>query len=76
VLRPETIHLDSTEGVFPAIVKRSTYLGSEVEYEIEIAGQTLIVEETDLRRSEVFGEGQKVIAGFWEDALYCLPKTG
>jgi iron(III) transport system ATP-binding protein len=74
VLRPETIRLDATEGVFPATVLRSTYLGSEVEYEIEVAGQTLIVEETDLRRSKVFGEGQSVMAGFWEDALYCLPK--
>ncbi len=74
VLRPETIRLDATEGVFPATVRRSTYLGSEVEYEIDVAGQTLIVEETDLRRSEVFSEGQSVMAGFWEDALYCLPK--
>ncbi len=74
VLRPETIRLDAKEGVFPATVLRSTYLGSEVEYEIEVAGQTLIVEETDLRRSEVFSVGQSVMAGFWEDALYCLPK--
>jgi len=74
VVRPEVIHLDSSEGVYPAVVRRSTYLGSEVEYEIEIAGQILIVEETDLRRSEVFSEGQLVMAGFWEDALYCLPK--
>ncbi len=75
VVRPEAIRLDSDQGVYPAVVRRSTYLGSEVEYEIEVAGQILIVEETDIRRSEVFGEGQAVMAGFWEDSLYCLPKT-
>jgi iron(III) transport system ATP-binding protein len=75
VIRPEAVRLDASRGDFPAVVRRSTYLGSTIEYEVEIAGEVLIVEETDIRRSEVFGEGQAVMAGFWEDALYCLLKA-
>ncbi len=74
VVRPETIMLNAETGGFPAIVRRSTYLGSQVEYDLEVAGQLLIAVESDVLRAEVYSEGQTLDIGFYEESLYCLPK--
>ncbi len=75
VVRPETIMLNVETGGFPAIVRRSTYLGSQVEYDLEVAGQLLIAVESDVMRAEVYSEGQTLDIGFYEESLYCLPKS-
>lgn len=74
VIRPEAISLHPSGNVFPAIVRRSSYLGSVVEYDLEVAGQLLIAVESDVFRIEVHPEGTELTIGFYEDALYCLPK--
>lgn len=73
VVRPDAIRLRDGEGQFRAMVRRSTYLGSQVEYQIEVAGQPLIVVESDPRHIVVFEPGSKVGADFLAETIYVLP---
>ena len=75
VVRPEAIRLGVGEEGFPAIVRRSTYLGELIEYDLEIAGQLLIATESDVVRAEVYPEGKSITIAFHKDAVYCLPKA-
>jgi len=74
VVRPEAIRLDAAEADFPAVVRRSTYLGELIEYDLEIDGQLLIATESDVSRTEVYSEGAQIHVSFHKDAVYCLPK--
>jgi ABC-type Fe3+/spermidine/putrescine transport system ATPase subunit len=74
VVRPEAIRLDADEEGFPAVVRRSTYLGELIEYDLEIDGQLLIATESDVVRAEVYPEGKQITISFHKDAVYCLPK--
>ena len=75
VVRPDSIKLslDQADSPFQGVVKRSTYLGSQVEYDIEIAGQTLIAVESDPRHVIVIPSGTSVAVRFLTEALYVLP---
>ena len=75
VVRPEAIKIDEPEGGFPAVVKRSSYLGELIEYDLEIGGQVLIATESDVVRAEVYPQGKKITIGFHKNAVYCLPKA-
>lgn len=75
VIRPEAMILNVEGGIFTAIVRRSTYLGSLIEYDLEIGGQLLIAVETDVQRAQVLHEGEKITIGFFANSLYCLPPT-
>ena len=75
VIRPEAMILNAEDAVFPAIVRRSTYLGSLIEYDLEVGEQLLIAVETDVQRAQVLREGEKIGLGFFENSLYCLPSA-
>ena len=75
VVRPEMVHLgDNGRGV-PGTVRRATYLGNTVEYDVEAAGHLLAVVEHDPRRVVVHPEGTQVRLQLLEDCLYVLPRS-
>jgi len=75
VVRPEMVDIDPEQGQVEGIVRRSTYLGNVVEYDVEAAGQLLSLVEHDPRHTTIYPEGQSVRLRFLEDCLYVLPKT-
>jgi len=75
VVRPEMVEIDSPEAHVEGIVRRATYLGNIIEYDVEVAGQLLSLVEHDPRHHTVHPEGQPVRLRFLEDCLYVLPKT-
>jgi len=75
VIRPEMVHLNPNEGQVTGIVRRSTYLGHIVEYDVEVAGQVLALVEHDPRHTTVYTEGDTVWLQFLEDCLYVLPPS-
>lgn len=70
--RPEMIEIEPAEPMFQGIVRRAAYLGSVIEYDIEIAGQLLAVLERDPRRMTLYPEGQTVGLQFLPDCLYVM----
>ena len=64
VIRPEMVEIDSPEGHVEGIVRRATYLGNVVEYDVEVAGQLLSLVENDPRHTTIHPEGQTVQRAF------------
>jgi iron(III) transport system ATP-binding protein len=73
VLRPDAIHLTPGAGQFAGIVRRSTYLGSQIEYEVEVAGQLLIAVESDPRHVIVYPPDTRVGVNLLAETIYVLP---
>ena len=76
VIRPEMVELDSTHGQVSGIVRRATYLGNVIEYDVEVQNQILSLVEHDPRQATVYPEGHEVWLQFLEDCLYVLPADG
>jgi len=75
VARPEMIQIDPAQGQVDGIVRRASYLGNLVEYDVEVSGQLLAVVERDPRHITIFPEGEAVRLRFVEDCLYVLPEA-
>ncbi|MFZ2488603.1 MAG: ABC transporter ATP-binding protein [Anaerolineae bacterium] len=73
VVRPDAIHLTPTAGQFSGVVRRSTYLGSQVEYVVEVAGQSLVAVESDPRHVVVYPPDTQVGVHLLAEAIYVLP---
>jgi iron(III) transport system ATP-binding protein len=73
VVRPEMVRIDVPESHVEGIVRRATYLGNVIEYDVEVAGQLLALVEYDPRHTTVHAEGQAVRLHLLEDCLYVLP---
>jgi iron(III) transport system ATP-binding protein len=76
VVRPEMVEIDPPEHQVQATVRRATYLGNVVEYDVEVAGQLLALVEYDPRHTTIHAEGQVMGLRFLEDCLYLLPEGG
>ncbi|MER2598851.1 MAG: ABC transporter ATP-binding protein [Caldilineales bacterium] len=74
VVRPDAIHLTPESGQFRGVVRRSTYLGSQVEYVVDVAGQALIAVESDPRHVVVYPAGTPVGVNLLAETVYVLPK--
>lgn len=74
VVRPEMVAVDAASPHAQATVRRAAFLGSTVEYDLEIAGQLLTVAEHDPRHAQVYPEGAIVPVRLLEDVLYVLPE--
>ncbi len=74
VVRPESITVGQkgNPGV-PAVVKEAIYLGSQMNYRIEIAGQELSVDVPDPQLHERYLAGDEVSVDFKEQSLHVLP---
>ncbi len=73
IARPEMI-LVRPDGPFQGIVKRASYLGSNVDYEIEAGGQLLTAVENDPRQVLTYHQpGDSVCFHLLEDCIHILP---
>lgn len=70
MIRPEFVKLQR-EGGYTAVVRRSTYFGHYMEYELEIGNELLNVTDYDLHANGIHAEGESVCAQFLVDNL-CL----
>ena len=70
--RPEAILLDVGGKGYPGRVSRAAYLGPIVGYEVEVAGEVLVLTQYD--PGEVYPVGAEVHIQLVEEALYLLPK--
>ncbi len=59
MIRPEFIHVDP-DGPFTGVVRRATYFGTNMEYEVELAGQILIMNDYRFLANGMFREGDGV----------------
>ena len=73
VVRPEAMQVGGQGGQYRGIVRWASYLGSLVEYQIEVAGQRLAIVDTDPRNTVIHSQGQEVGVKMLEDCLYVLP---
>lgn len=73
VLRPEAMQVVDQGGQYQGVVRWATYLGSIIEYEVEVAGQRLTIVNTDPRHIVVYPQGRQVEVKVLEDCLYILP---
>ena len=73
VVRPEGIRLTpGGEGV-PGEVRRIAYLGSQVDYEVDVAGSRLAVVDTNPLRPAVFARDDAVRVELLPETVYVLP---
>ncbi len=73
VLRPQMLRLADGQGRIGGRVRRASYLGDAVEYEVEVGGLMLTVAETDPRRMQVHPPGSAVTLDFHEELMHLLP---
>lgn len=59
VVRPETVHL-ARDGVLRGVVRRAIYLGSQVEYEVEVGRLRLQAVGRSPLEESLFAEGEHV----------------
>jgi iron(III) transport system ATP-binding protein len=71
--RPESVKLSKTEAGVAGTVKRVTFLGSNVEYELEAAGSTLVIQIYNPQLYENYNEGEKVNAVLDLECVRVLP---
>lgn len=73
VLRPEAVEIGGDHGM-KGTVRRVAYLGSVIEYDVEVGGQIIEVVVYDPRRKELHDEGDQVSVSIIGEAAYLLPK--
>ena len=75
--RPESVHLHPTAPVgkprIQGIVRRTSYLGSLAEYDVELAGQTILAVRHDPGEADLYADGSEIYVEFEEENLYLLP---
>jgi iron(III) transport system ATP-binding protein len=74
VVRPEMMELNSASSHVNGTVRRASYLGDVVEYDVEVQGLLLALVENDPRHLVIHDVGETVGIGFLEDCLYVLPQ--
>ena len=79
-IRPESINLSHSDEVGPdenritGIVRTSAYLGSFVQYEVEVSeGKRVKVNVVNPRKKALFGEGEQVFIIFSSEDIVSIP---
>jgi iron(III) transport system ATP-binding protein len=75
ILRPEMVKIVDGAATTTGIVRRASYLGDTVDYDIEVDGQLLTVVETDPTRTVIHPEGSEVGLNFHEDCIHVLSQA-
>jgi iron(III) transport system ATP-binding protein len=73
VIRPEAIQVVEQGGQYRGVVRWASYLGSVIEYDIEVAGQPLSITNSDPRHTVIHPPGHEVGLHLLEDCVYILP---
>ncbi|MDR1211122.1 MAG: ABC transporter ATP-binding protein [Spirochaetaceae bacterium] len=71
--RPESVKLSKDNEGIPGTVKRVTFFGSNVEYELDAAGTTLVIEIYNPQLYASYSEGEKVNAVLDIECVRVLP---
>jgi ABC-type Fe3+/spermidine/putrescine transport system ATPase subunit len=74
VVRPEAIQVVEEGGQYRGIVRWASYLGSLVEYEVEVNGQKWVIIDSDPRHTVIYPRGREVGVRLLEDCIYVLPE--
>jgi iron(III) transport system ATP-binding protein len=74
IIRPEMVRVVD-EADLEGIVRRASYLGDAVDYDIEVNGQVLTVAQTDPTRLVIYPVGGRVGLELFEDCIHVLPKA-
>jgi iron(III) transport system ATP-binding protein len=72
VIRPEALTLSNDPALPQATVDQVMYLGSSVDYVVEVNGQSFTVVDADPRFGHVFKEGQTVGITFVPETVHLL----
>ncbi len=73
IARPEMIQV-RTDGQFSGVVRRASFLGNVVDYDVEVNGQLVTAVENDPRRmTSIYPEGSQVKLDFIADCIHILP---
>ncbi|OGO41457.1 MAG: ABC transporter, partial [Chloroflexi bacterium RBG_16_57_9] len=75
IVRPEEVVLGKNTDGFAGIVRRAAYLGSLVEYDVEVNGQLISAVDTDPRQLLLYPRGSEVGVRFLEDCIYVMRDT-
>ena len=73
VIRPEAIQVVEQGGQYRGVVRWASYLGSLIEYDIEVAGHMLSIANSDPRHTVIHQPGHEVRLHLLEDCVYILP---
>lgn len=74
MLRPEALQLVASTHAPQVTIEQTMYLGTEVEYIVQYAGQELTVVDNDPRKTELFQEGQTAGISLIPEAVHLLPE--
>lgn len=72
MVRPEFIRLDK-DGLFEGLITRATFFGERMEYEIDIHGTIITMNDSDFLSNGVVKEGETVRVTLDEKGLRALP---
>jgi iron(III) transport system ATP-binding protein len=73
--RPESVKLSKEDRGIPGTIKRATFFGSNVEYELDVSGSTLVIEIYNPQLYAGYSEGEKVNAVLDIECVRVLPDT-
>ena len=73
IVRPEMVKVVAGAGTVAGIVRRASYLGDAIDYEVEVNGQLLTAVERNPTRMVIHAEGSEVGLDFYEDCVHILP---
>ena len=74
VVRPEAIRVGQPDSPWLGTVHRATYLGNAIDYEVDVYGQMLVIQETNPLQTDFFAEGEQVGISILEDCAHVLPR--
>ena len=73
IVRPEMLRIKKQGELFDGIIRRASYLGDVIEYDIDVQGQMMTGVETDPYVMEPFPDGEQVTIGMAEGCIQVLP---
>jgi iron(III) transport system ATP-binding protein len=71
VVRPESARIG--EGALRGVIRRATFFGATVEYDLEAAGQVITIVDHDWLREGIHAPGDEVAWSFEPQQAYALP---
>jgi len=74
IIRPEAVRVNQQKGSYPGEVKQAVYLGSTVEYEVEIHDQVISVVIYEPQEGDIFEEGSRAFVELPSHAFHVLPR--
>jgi iron(III) transport system ATP-binding protein len=73
IVRPEMIKVVEGAGKVRGVVRRVSYLGDAIDYDVEVHRQLLTAVETNPTRMVIHPQGSEVGLEFYEDCVHILP---